>query len=144
MITKLLCIISTLFLSLYVIDGKKFGRCELAKILVAHGIARDKISDWICLAEHESSLNSAAKSRPNKNGSVDFGIFQINNKYWCTPPSQYNECNIECSKFLDDNLDDDIKCAKKIYNRHKFDAWYAWKNNCKGKDLKVYVKDCKY
>jgi lysozyme C len=33
---------------------------------------------------------------------------------------------------LNDNIDDDVACAKMIWNRHGFDAWYGWKNNCKG------------
>ena len=43
---------------------------------------------------------------------------------------------------LDSNLDDDCSCAKIIWNRHGFDAWYGWKNNCKGTDVESWVSDC--
>lgn len=36
---------------------------------------------------------------------------------------------------LKNNIDPDIKCALKIYNRHGFEAWMGWKAHCKGKRL---------
>lgn len=36
---------------------------------------------------------------------------------------------------LKNNIDPDIKCALKIYNRHGFPAWMGWKAHCKGKRL---------
>lgn len=42
---------------------------------------------------------------------------------------------------MTDNIDDDITCAKKIFKRHNFNAWYGWKNNCKGKTLPS-VSEC--
>lgn len=70
------------------------------------------------------------------------------------------DCNIDCNskysisyvllefnyfflkiELLTDNIDDDITCAKKIFKRHSFNAWYGWKNNCKGKTLPS-VSEC--
>ena len=31
---------------------------------------------------------------------------------------------------LDDNIADDCACARIIYNRHGFTAWYGWLNKC--------------
>jgi hypothetical protein len=51
--------------------------------------------------------------------------------------------NLNSKDFLDDDIADDIKCAKKIYNRHRFEAWYGWKNNCKGKDISRFsINSC--
>ena len=36
---------------------------------------------------------------------------------------------------LNDDITDDIKCAKLIHKRHGFNAWYGWKNHCNGKKL---------
>lgn len=54
----------------------------------------------VCLVEAESSGNTAAKGGPNTDGSYDYGLFQINNRYWCKDGSAGGECHIDCnSKF---------------------------------------------
>ncbi|KAM9113400.1 lysozyme C-like [Pangshura tecta] len=99
----------------------------------------------VCLAKHESSYNTRAINR-NKDGSSDYGIFQLNSKYWCydgRTPGASNGCRIHCSKFLDDNITDDIKCAKLIAQRARgLTPWVAWKKHCRGKDLRPYVRGC--
>ncbi|XP_067140633.1 lysozyme c-1-like [Centruroides vittatus] len=124
-------------------EAKVFNRCEMATILVRNGFPRHEIPNWLCLIRHESNFNSRATNR-NIDGSIDHGIFQINDRYWCSPPGPHNDCNVKCSNLLDDNIADDMRCARIIYRRHKFNAWYGWKNNCRGKNLQQYVNGCKY
>lgn len=45
----------------------------------------------------ESSGNTAAVGGPNTDGSYDYGLFQINSRYWCTVGSPGNGCNIDCN-----------------------------------------------
>ncbi|XP_058124699.1 lysozyme c-1-like [Anopheles ziemanni] len=117
-----------------VVDGKTFTKCELAKVLSANGIAKAALPDWVCLVQHESAFSTSATNK-NKNGSTDYGLFQINNKYWCDSSYGTNDCKIACSSLLNDDITDDIKCAKLVHKRHGFNAWYGWKNNCNGKKL---------
>lgn len=133
-----------LLLLLIGVEGKIFRKCELVNTLVRNGVPRNQIANWVCLAKHESNFNSRIKSRMNRNRSFDHGIFQINDRYWCSPPGPHNECKINCSSLRDDKISDDIKCARKIYARHGFRAWYGWRRNCNGKNLKSYVSGCKY
>ncbi|XP_067135997.1 lysozyme c-1-like [Centruroides vittatus] len=142
MTTPVVCFMISMILAM-IAEGKVYKRCEMASILARNGIPRNQIPNWICLIRHESNFNSRATNR-NRNGSKDYGIFQINDLYWCAPPGRNNECKIRCSKFLDNNIRDDIKCAKLIYKRHKFNAWYGWKNRCRGKNMRSYVRGCKY
>lgn len=76
--------------------GKIFTKCELAKKLSAT-FARDKLADWNCLVKHESSYNSRTRGPKNSNGSYDYGIFQINDKYWCKVGKPGGDCNIDCN-----------------------------------------------
>lgn len=50
----------------------------------------------VCLVENESSRNTTAIGGPNKNGSYDYGLFQINSVYWCKTVGVGNDCNINC------------------------------------------------
>ncbi|XP_029856483.1 lysozyme C-like [Aquila chrysaetos chrysaetos] len=99
-------------------QGKVIPRCDLVKILCQHGFEDfwgKTITDWICMVKHESSYNTKAF---HDNGvSRDYGIFQINSQYWCEDGKTHgskNVCHISCSKFQDDNNEDDIQCAKNI------------------------------
>ena len=95
------------------------------------GFARETVGNWVCLANYESAYNTAA-SYTNTDASIDNGIFQINNNYWCDDVGASNDCNIACSLLRDDDITDDCDCAVIIWNRHGFDAWYGWLNNCDG------------
>lgn len=57
------------------------------------------LANWVCLAKHESDYNTRAKNTKNADGSTDYGIFQVNNRWWCSDkkyPSKHG-CNIPCS-----------------------------------------------
>lgn len=50
----------------------------------------------VCLVEYESTRNSTAKGGPNWDGSYDWGLFQINDRYWCRPGYPGGVCKITC------------------------------------------------
>lgn len=74
--------------------GKRFTRCSLAKELARHGIPRGQMADWVCLVNSESGMSTKATNR-NRDGTVDYGLFQINSRYWCSP-GPHNECRVRC------------------------------------------------
>ncbi|GAB6030992.1 hypothetical protein CHUAL_007813 [Chamberlinius hualienensis] len=129
---------------LAVAEAHVYTRCELAQTLVGtYGWPQADMGDWVCLCEHESSLNTAAVGAVNSDGTQDFGLFQINSYWWCSggPNSKYNSCGVPCSVLTNDNIDDDTTCAWMIYQQQGFDAWYGWINNCQG-DVSSYVAGC--
>eukprot|EP00075_Anas_platyrhynchos_P001103 XP_005014665.1 lysozyme C-like [Anas platyrhynchos] len=128
-------------------QGRIIPRCELVKILRNHGFkgfVGKTVADWVCLVQHQSNYSTHAFRDEGK--SRDYGIFQINSKYWCDDGKTHgtsNTCRINCSKFLDDNIEDDIRCAKIIAKEaNGLSRWVAWKKHCKGKKLDSYVKGC--
>lgn len=122
------------------VNGKKFNKCSLAKELKRQGFPRNELADWTCLVLSESSGNTAAINK-NRNGSKDYGLFQINDRYWCGPKK---DCGVSCSALLKDDIGVASKCAKLIYKRHKFQAWYGWKAKCQGGKInrKTYLNGC--
>uniref|UniRef100_A0A8D3DU02 lysozyme n=1 Tax=Scophthalmus maximus TaxID=52904 RepID=A0A8D3DU02_SCOMX len=90
-----------LLLLVAVAGAKVFERCEWARLLKRNGMSNYRgisLADWVCLSQWESSYNTRATNR-NTDGSTDYGIFQINSRWWCdngqTPTS--NACGISCS-----------------------------------------------
>lgn len=77
------------------VSAKRFTKCGLARELVKHGIARGDLPNWICLVQSESNFNTAATNK-NKNGSTDWGLFQINDGFWCKDGRPGGDCNVNC------------------------------------------------
>ncbi|XP_071452927.1 lysozyme C, milk isozyme-like [Hetaerina americana] len=130
-----------------------FERCELARELKErHKIPAKELATWVCIARYESEFNSSAVGRLNGDGSEDHGIFQISDKYWCSPPGEGYACAISCSSLEDDDLADDVKCAKRIKRAHDrvsggkgFSAWAVYGHHCSGPQEaleKKFTADC--
>ena len=75
--------------------------------------------EGVCLVEHESGNNASAISPPNTDGSVDHGIFQLNDNYWCDGTSRNasrtykNACKTSCDCELPLlNNQSSMKCPK--------------------------------
>ncbi|XP_047507076.1 lysozyme-like [Pieris napi] len=119
--------------ALFGAEAVTFTRCQLVHELRNQGFPENKLRDWVCLVENESSRNTAKVGRVNKNGSRDYGLFQINDKYWCSNTNTAGkDCNVTCAQVTTDDITKAATCAKKIFKRHGFNAWYGWKNHCQG------------
>ena len=56
----------------------------------------------ICLVEGESQFNSSAIGSMNWDGSKDYGLFQISEKYWCLPGiPRSTGCKLKCEGKMD-------------------------------------------
>ncbi|CAN9504737.1 unnamed protein product [Ophioblennius macclurei] len=139
---------SLVFLLLVAMSSAKvFERCEWARVLKSQGMDGYQgisLADWVCLSQHESSYNTKAINN-NSDGSSDYGIFQINSRYWCKKDgaSSHNGCNINCSELLTDNPNVAITCAKRVVrDPNGIRAWVAWKSHCANRDLSSYVSGC--
>ncbi|XP_062409475.1 lysozyme C II-like [Sardina pilchardus] len=140
---------AVLLLLVAVASAKVYDHCELAKTLKAAGMDGYRgvsLADWVCLSRWESSYNTQA-TNVNTDGSTDYGIFQINSKWWCNDgktPRAKNACNINCSALLTDNIQTAITCAKRVVrDPNGIRAWVAWRNHCQGQDLTQYLAGCR-
>ncbi|XP_075226712.1 lysozyme C-3-like [Lycorma delicatula] len=121
---------------------KIFTRCTFAaELKYRYGIRGRQLEKWVCIVEHESGFNTRAINSQTD----DFGIFQISRRYWCDKRSG---CNIACRNLLNNDISDDVQCAKKIYNTRQhesgdgFTAWLAYNDNCRGSLSKGYLSRC--
>lgn len=130
------------------LTGKVFGRCELARELrFVHGIPKDQIATWVCIAKHESHYNTSAVGHLNADGSGDHGLFQVSDIYWCSPPGNGWACGLSCLQLEDSDIADDVNCIRKIYEEHArisgdgFNAWSVYAPYCQGRSSQ-YVDGC--
>uniref|UniRef100_A0A673B031 lysozyme n=1 Tax=Sphaeramia orbicularis TaxID=375764 RepID=A0A673B031_9TELE len=129
-------------------DAKVFTRCEWARTLKRYGMDGFhgvSLADWVCLSKWESDYNTDAINQYNWDGSKDYGIFQINSRYWCSNGgvSSANGCGITCNELLGDNVAVAIRCAKRVVqDPNGIRAWVAWRSHCEGRDLSSYVAGC--
>uniref|UniRef100_A0A8C3X696 lysozyme n=1 Tax=Catagonus wagneri TaxID=51154 RepID=A0A8C3X696_9CETA len=92
-----------LFLLSVSVQAKIYERCEFARILKRLGMAGYRgisLANWVCLAKWESGFNTRATNYNRGDQSTDYGIFQINSRYWCQDgktPRAVDACHIPCS-----------------------------------------------
>ncbi|XP_048488709.1 altered inheritance of mitochondria protein 3-like [Plutella xylostella] len=120
-------------------QARVLTRCGLARELAALGV-REHLATWVCIAYHESRLDTAARN-PH---SGDHGLLQISELYWCGPG---RVCSASCDAFRDDELADDVACALRIHEEHTrlqgdgFLAWVVYPRYCRH-NAKKYLADC--
>lgn len=117
-------------------ESKILTRCDAARALARNrNISRTWITNWVCLMESESGMNTSLIIGPKADLSYSYGVFQINSRRWCTRGRVGGVCNKRCEDFADDDIDDDISCAKKMWDAEGFQYWAGWVRKCKGKPL---------
>ncbi|OCT66876.1 lysozyme C-1 [Xenopus laevis] len=141
----LLCAI--LFAVLVGSEAKVFTKCELAKVLKAGGLDGYygySLANWMCLSYYESRYTTNAMY--DNGWSRDYGVFQINSYWWCNDGKTSGAvaaCGISCSNLMNDDITDDITCAKRVVrDPNGMGAWVAWNNYCKNKDVSSFVSGC--
>ncbi|KAG8129737.1 putative Lysozyme C-2 protein [Naja naja] len=124
-----------------------FDICSFSAILKENGLegfSGTTIAEWICLVFHSSGFDTSALNVGPR--ATNHGIFLLSAKWWCDDfktPHARNYCNLSCGALRDDNITDDIQCAKRVVEKSKgFAAWAAWRIHCKGQDLKKYIAGC--
>ncbi|XP_030560214.1 lysozyme [Drosophila novamexicana] len=113
------------------VESKKYMRCELTRVLVeTYRFQKTLMSNWICLVEHESSLDTN-KVTSKENNSKNYGLFQINSRDYCAEGRRGGLCNMKCEDLSNDDISDDIACAKTIQQRDGFKYWKGWSRYCR-------------
>ncbi|XP_017059465.1 lysozyme X [Drosophila ficusphila] len=122
-------VICVLAVAISVTLARTMDRCSLAREMYRLGVPKSQLARWTCIARHESDYRTHVVGPPNSDGSNDYGIFQINDRYWCQPASgkySSNGCNINCNELLTDNIRNSVRCAQKVQGEQGWTAWATW------------------
>ncbi|SPP84776.1 lysozyme P-like [Drosophila guanche] len=109
-----------------ILASRILDRCSLAREMTQHGVPRDQLAHWACIAEKQSNYHTDAVSPANKEGFRSYGIFQISNQYWCYSANETPrevECRTVCEVFLEDDIGMSVMCARKIQEKQGWSAW---------------------
>ncbi|XP_026841034.1 lysozyme 1 [Drosophila persimilis] len=111
--------------------------CDLAGQLYILDVPKSELPLWLCIAEFESRFNTHAVGQANADGSRDYGLFQISDRFWCSPPNQteyytFNECNVNCTRLLSDDITMAVQCARLIRRQQGWTAWSVYGQFCNG------------
>ncbi|XP_032889375.1 lysozyme C, milk isozyme-like [Amblyraja radiata] len=132
---------------------RTYTKCELARVFQSYGLEghNDNIFalvSGVCLVQYESSFSTNAEGQNWRNGrvvSTDYGLFQINSRWWCDDgktENSLNACEQHCTQFVDNNIADDITCAKRVVKDPQgMNAWYGWNKHCK-ENVDNYLQEC--
>ncbi|XP_033209343.1 lysozyme c-1-like [Belonocnema kinseyi] len=135
-------LITGLTLIVWRTQAKILTQCEAAEALIKGNISRTFISNFVCVMQNESGLDTRKITGPKAQSSFSYGVFQINSAKWCTRGRVGGICNQKCENFADDDIQDDVKCAKKIQEMEGFKHWEGWMKKCKNKPL-PNISGCK-
>lgn len=129
-------------------NAKIYERCEFVQELVhRHNTTIQEAGVWACIAEGQSSYNTAAIGGDARKGPRFHGIFQISDEFWCSPPGKGWVCGVTCQELRDNDITDDFNCAHHIYQEHfqlsgdGFNAWPIYQTYCKA-NARRYVIGC--
>uniref|UniRef100_A0A1A9UZF8 Lysozyme n=1 Tax=Glossina austeni TaxID=7395 RepID=A0A1A9UZF8_GLOAU len=129
-----------------IVQTRSLHRCEFASQLYILDVPKSELPLWLCIAEYESRFNTHVIGARNADGSNDYGIFQISDKYWCKPENRtdyfiYNGCNVNCSALLSDDITLAVRCARYIQKQQGWSAWAVYKEFCSNGSLE-HIDDC--
>lgn len=98
------------------------AKALIIKLLLLAGFTQPEADTMLCIAKWESAYNPIAINI-NTDGSVDYGLFQINSKWWLDRGAS------GCSQSREELLtpDGNIACAKFIFDKMGYKAWVAYR-----------------
>lgn len=121
--------------------AKVYTKCGLKNELEKRNFSRTLLGNWLCMIQSESRRNTSAETvQPNR--TKNLGLFQINDKEWCTYNKKGGKCNLKCEDLLDENIDDDAVCAQKYREENGFKIWRGWNRYCYNNSEATKVSPC--
>ncbi len=100
--------------------GTQLTPSHIAQLLRDAGFHESVVPKMVCTAKYESSYFTRA-TNTNRNGSVDYGLFQINDRIWL------HACGVTRSELFDPATN--AACAKKVYDSGGLNSWYGYQKH---------------
>ncbi|KAF7243944.1 Lysozyme C, milk isozyme [Varanus komodoensis] len=147
-------------------EARKYSKCEMYEELIRRGlenyhgigighyIVDERFQMWhilkmgpskpgICLIMFSSRYNT--EHYEFQAGHPSYGLFYLSGLKWCHNGRHLTEnlCNTDCEKFLDDDISDDIECAKKVADSKRgMLSWTRYSEYCRHPMPEIVFWEC--
>ncbi len=103
------------------VSGRLLSAKEIATLLRNAGFPSSEIGPMVCTAKWESAWRDRSTNK-NRNGSTDYGLFQINSIHL-----HDSGCPTTASALFDPATN--ARCAYSIWKRQGRNAWYGYQHH---------------
>jgi hypothetical protein len=103
--------------------GRRVPVAEVAELLRDNSIPERDVHRLVCAARYESNYYERARGAPNSNGTIDYGLFQINNVH----VGKMSGCPSTREGLY--NAAANVKCAAAVYRAQGINAWYGYQKH---------------
>lgn len=101
--------------------GRRIPEREAATLIRQAGFPESMVGKMLCTIKYESSFYERASNK-NRNGSGDYGLFQVNSVHFGSMG-----CPSSASGLYDASRN--AKCAYQIYKLQGINAWYGYRKH---------------
>lgn len=103
------------------LSGRRLSGTEVAAHLRAVGFDQEDVPRMVCTAQYESSFFDRAQNK-NRNGSIDRGLFQINDIHL-----GIRGCPKTAEPLFDARTN--AQCARAVFVKQGPNAWYGYRKH---------------
>ena len=105
----------------HLLAGRRLSEREAATLIRQAGFPESVVGKMLCTIKYESNFYERASNR-NRNGSSDYGLFQVNSIHF-----RDAGCPSSAAGLYDAAAN--TKCALSIYRSQGVNAWYGYKKH---------------
>jgi hypothetical protein len=105
----------------HLLAGRRLSEKEAATLIRQAGFPESVVGKMLCTIKYESNFYERASNR-NSNGSVDYGLFQVNSLHFHDAG-----CPSTAAGLYDATAN--TKCALRIYKSQGINAWYGYQKH---------------
>lgn len=105
----------------HLLAGRRLSENEAATLIRRAGFPESVVGKMLCTIKYESNFYERASNR-NRNGSVDYGLFQVNSVH-------FHDAGCPSSSTGLYDAAANTKCALGIYHSQGINAWYGYQKH---------------
>jgi lysozyme C len=105
----------------HLLAGRRLSEREAATLIRQAGFPESSVGKMLCTIKYESNFYERASNK-NRNGSVDYGLFQINSIH-------FGKAGCPSSASALYSAATNTKCALSIYRSQGINAWYGYQKH---------------
>jgi lysozyme C len=105
----------------HLLAGRRLSEREAATLIRQAGFPESVVGKMLCTIKYESNFYERASNK-NRNGSVDYGLFQVNSTHFHDAACPSSAAGLY-------NASANAKCAASIYRSQGANAWYGYQKH---------------